>query len=336
MKKFILLSKLNYSNPKLLTLLHKSIKNHKKIEEEFFHQFKEFINEEAYASSTEKLPLNRYFERNFFSILMLSIFQNLDIDENKIINYGLSLHSLRGIVTASDNIIDNENKGFVDIHILKNRILKNSMLSIICQNILNNNIDKLAKTPKEKNSMIYSYTNALYQVALGESKRELKDSIESPDKIIEDIHKKIGGELLQLAFVLPMIADNSKNLSKAREGIFEIGIALQILDDLCDLKEDLLEEKKNYLFSHILYHNNISFNELVNLSKEDEFLKDSRFEKSYHEGIILSIDKALKGFSLLKESGYPINSKESKYILEFMFNNRGLNSSWEYYAMKKG
>src|SRR5262245_48371165 len=52
-----------------------------------------------------------YWGRNFFSILLMSVFEAIGISEERQRHYGLVLHALRGIVTAADNIIDGQNKG---------------------------------------------------------------------------------------------------------------------------------------------------------------------------------------------------------------------------------
>lgn len=325
---------LGLKNSKLIKLLISTIKTHEIMEKTYATRLKTYISDEKFINEKSYKSYINYLEKNFFSILLLSIFKNLKISKDKITEYGIILHSLRGMVTCADNIIDKESKGSIFLTSISNHVLSNTMLSIIQQNIINNSIDELTIDSYKKNRMIQGYTKALYSVALGENLRELGQNIEEPKEIIENIHKKIGGELLQLAFVIPSINEENEILNQAKDGIFQIGIALQLLDDICDFKEDLDENKKNYLLSKISHKNNLNVLKIKEISNNENFIFSEVYLDSYRESINEAVETALYGFELLGNSGYPINRNQGELILKFMFNIRGLSKAWDFYKNK--
>lgn len=325
---------LGLKNSKLIKLLISTIKTHEIMEKTYATRLKTYISDEKFINEKSYKSYINYLEKNFFSILLLSIFKNLKISKDKITEYGIILHSLRGMVTCADNIIDKESKGSIFLTSISNHVLSNTMLSIIQQNIINNSIDELTIDSYKKNRMIQGYTKALYSVALGENLRELGQNIEGPKEIIENIHKKIGGELLQLAFVIPSINEENEILNQAKDGIFQIGIALQLLDDICDFKEDLDENKKNYLLSKISHKNNLNVLKIKEISNNENFIFSEVYLDSYRESINEAVETALYGFELLGNSGYPINRNQGELILKFMFNIRGLSKAWDFYKNK--
>ncbi len=325
---------LGLKNSKLIKLLISTIKTHEIMEKTYTTRLKTYISDEKFVNEKSYKSYMNYLEKNFFSILLLSIFKNLKISKDKITEYGIILHSLRGMVTCADNIIDKESKGSIFLTSISSHVLSNTMLSIIQQNIINNSIDELTIDSYKKNRMVQGYTKALYSVALGENLRELGEIIEEPKEIIENIHKKIGGELLQLAFVIPSINEENEILNQAKDGIFQIGIALQLLDDICDFKEDLDENKKNYLLSKISHKNNLNVLKIKEVSNDENFMLSEIYLDSYRESINEAVETALYGFELLGNSGYPINRNQGELILKFMFNIRGLSKAWEFYKNK--
>lgn len=332
--KFQELISLGLKSNKFIRLLISTIKNHKEMETEYKKRFSAYVSQNSSKHVNENLNYINYLEKNFFSILLLSIFKNLKVEKNNITEYGIILHSLRGIVTCTDNIIDNESKGAMFLNEISSHVLSNNMLSIIQQNILNNSIDKLNTDLSKKDKMVLGYSKALYSIALGENRREFKNEIEAPNEIIENIHKKIGGELLELAFVIPVIKEENDKLNISKKGIYEIGVALQMLDDICDFKEDIDANKKNYLFSKIVYNSSLTLHEIITKSNDNEFYLSNDYIDNYNNAIEEAVSVALNGFKILEEASYPINQGQAKLILEFMFKVRGLSNAWEVYEKK--
>lgn len=333
--KFKQLINLGINGNKIIRLLISTIKTHELMETEYLNRIESYVSNNKFINSKKKSSYINYLEKNFFSILLLSIFKNHKIPKESIVEYGIILHSLRGMVTCTDNIIDNESKGAIFLNEISNHVLANNMLSIIEQNILNDSINRLTEDSSKKSLMLQGYTKALYSVAIGESIRELKDDIEVPEEIIENIHKKIGGELLELAFIIPTINENNPKLEISKNGIYQIGIALQMIDDICDFQEDIEAKKKNYLLSKIFHNSSLSLKEVMELAFDENFYNSTIYLNNYSEAIEEAIDTALYGFKILENSGYPINRDQGKIILEFMFKIRGLAKAWENYKNQR-
>ena len=77
-----------------------------------------------------ELAPQAYWERNFFSILFVSIFQAIGIDDARVRDYAAIIHTVRGIVTATDNILDDEAKGALLVEVRAGRVLPLSLIHI--------------------------------------------------------------------------------------------------------------------------------------------------------------------------------------------------------------
>ncbi len=51
-----------------------------------------------------------YFRKNFFSITFLALYRSVGVPPERRLFYGVVNHAIRGVVTASDNILDDEYK----------------------------------------------------------------------------------------------------------------------------------------------------------------------------------------------------------------------------------
>ena len=125
-----------------------------------------FYNEIEFKSS--KYKDLEYFERNFFSIFFISIFNKIGFEKEKVQRYGMIFHALRVIITAADNILDNEEKGSCILKIEANPVLKNILLIIMSDIIMGSEI--------KNNKSMKKIVETLYGIARGESISALKES----------------------------------------------------------------------------------------------------------------------------------------------------------------
>lgn len=316
-------------NPKLTMLFYKSMKDYREIEEVFKEKFKEysFYNEIEFKSS--KYKDLEYFEKNFFSIFFISIFNKIGFEKEKVQRYGMIFHALRVIITAADNILDNEEKGSCILKIEANPVLKNILLIIMSDIIMGSEI--------KNNKSMKKIVETLYGIARGESISALKESENYPssDFIREKIHKNIGGELLGIAFDIPANEEEKlkDKIMNYRAAITLIGEALQALDDMTDVREDIEGNKANLMTSIILEKNGITY---------QEFKKNGKYSiDDYKNEYVLLIEeaanKALNGFKIMEENLYPVNKKQGEAILKLMFKLRGLENEWDiYHKIKNG
>lgn len=296
MKNHILLGKLLMNAFKILGKAQKEIEielDKFKFSEEILKDFK-------------NLNFKESFKKNFFTLLIISLLIESKVSKKHIINYIKIIIYLRQIVTSTDNILDNENKGLIFIKKLKNNIVSNSLVMLICQNFLTKECLEITKGNDEVVKKIFE---KIYLIAISESLRDKSQYKEYPkDKyILEEIHSGIGGELLKISLEIPLIVEENSKLKEFSKGIYEIGMSLQALDDFFDIDEDEESGKINLLKAELVYKK---------IEKKDEEIKEEYLKKVS--------SNAYNGFKILENNDFPINQKEAKKILKKLFELRGL------------
>ena len=93
-----------------LRRFYPSINEQKMAEEEVHRLLRETLDERYIKRDAPQPDIHKYAQKNFFSILFLSIYRALNIPCSRRIMYGIMNHSIRGIVTGTDNILDDEYK----------------------------------------------------------------------------------------------------------------------------------------------------------------------------------------------------------------------------------
>ena len=259
------------------------------------------------------------FKNNFFSLLMTALLIK-GCQKRNIIIYSQMISCIRQIITSTDNIIDKEDKGIVFIPNIKNNVVKNILLTMASQNLLEEYSLKLCDSNKVSKEII----NRIHKIAVSESKRdEAQYSVyPTPEYVKNNIHSGIGGELLEIAMIAPKMIENSNVLEEFSKGLFKIGMGLQALDDLCDIEEDLLEDKVNYAVSKLILEGE-SLEELKgnpNIELKDSFITDYTKE-------VLS--ETLEGFKYLRENGFPLTKRDIDSLLKHLFKIRGLSEFYK-------
>jgi len=268
----------------------------------------------------KKLSPTDGFAKNFFTLFMISLLKDSGIEKNKLISYGKIIYFLRAIVTAVDNLIDNEEKGVIFFNSINEKNSNNSLISLQMQNLLTNEIYKLA--PQNGFQISNNLMDDLYIIARSESLRCRDDYLEYPKYkfILDNINSGIGGKLLKIGLTVPCLIEENEKLNKFSNILFDMGVELQALDDLCDMKEDYDNNKTNLATAYFFENTNLSEDEVVNLD-----IEDNKEVKGY---LKLIIENVFASFRQLKEIGYPINERDGKILLERLFELRGLKKEW--------
>lgn len=286
------------------------------------------------------LPLAQYWQRNFFSILFLSIFDALGMPARKRRTYGLILHAVRGIVTAADNILDNECKGAVRLNMNGGVVLPNFVLTLLQQSMLDEIIADVAPDETARRRASADLIGALFEIAREESQEE--DDVEivlSPEDLLDNIHSYRGGRLLQLAFVVPEITEPefAGGIRRAREAIHRIGLALQMLDDLTDFGEDITRRNHNILRSWVVHRapdGPTTDQALLDIAEDDLATPENIFPQATRDVLSLAVEMALEGFARLRDLGHVIDRAAARELIEIMFRLRGLRRLWMLYDEK--
>ncbi|MGZ4928860.1 MAG: hypothetical protein ACXV76_11415, partial [Halobacteriota archaeon] len=244
-----------------LRRFYPSIKEHKMAEEEVRRLLHETLDERYIKRDAPQLGMLKYAQKNFFSILFLSIYRALNIPCSRRIMYGIMNHSIRGIVTGTDNILDDEYKELLPLRFSKKATRFKSVMHILLFNLfLFRVLDEAVKdrlvTLEEKYLVQQKIFEAMALIGEEEATEEGGiSSILPPAEILSSVHMYKGGNLLRLAFVAPRILEkeHSAELEQVDRGIYSIGMALQVIDDLTDFYSDIRRQNHNYLVSSIYF-----------------------------------------------------------------------------------
>jgi len=270
----------------------------------------------------EEENLKENFKKNFFSIFMLSLIEFLEAEREDVIKYGKCLYYLRGIITCTDNIIDNESKGVIFLNGIKEKTTQNTMLTLLLQK----NLEKTIFELDIKNTGISKFIlESIYLIGKSEGMRDRAMYKDYPDCkfISREIHSGIGGELLKVGILVPLFREKNDKFKDVSNALYNLGLSLQGLDDLCDIEEDFCAEKINLATSFFMNKLQIDEETAVNLD-----ILETPATEEYLKKII---GYSMESFRMLEELGYPINKKISIRLLSHLFKIRGLEDLWDIY-----
>jgi hypothetical protein len=283
-----------------------------------------------------------YWERNFFSILFVSIFQAIGIEKARIRHYAAIIHMVRGIVTATDNILDDENKGAVLLDLHAGKVLPNVLSMLLQAGELQRSIRLVMEDDEAARRAWGLLLDRLYIIGEEESGEEATvEEVLPPKRLLDEIHRFRGANLLLLAFAVPELnePDFADEIEHAKAGVFRIGLALQVLDDLADFDEDITHRNHNLLRSWLVHGSGnggkatpIADSALSAYSPEQRSAPHELFPEAVGEVMVLAIELALTGFERLRQARHSLDRETAREMIAAMFRLRGLPQLWERYV----
>jgi hypothetical protein len=313
-----------------------SINEHKMVEEEVHRLLHETLDERYIKRDAPQPGMLKYAQTNFFSILFLSIYRALNLPCSRRIMYGIMNHSIRGIVTGTDNILDDEYKELLPLRFSKKATRFKSVMHILLfDHFLLRVLDEAVKdrfiTLEEKYLVQQKIFEAMAVIGEEEATEEGGIShILPPAEILSSVHMYKGGNLLRLAFVAPRILEkeHSAELEQVDRGIYSIGMALQVIDDLTDFYSDIGRQNHNYLVSSIYFEGTAAEKKKLEAIFVDEAAETLPIEEEFAESVSRvmerAIGEALTGFDRLCEAGYWINRSQALDLIKCLFKLRGV------------
>jgi len=211
-------------------------------------------------------PSENYFslENNFFSALFLYSYFRGGISKSRRSLFAAINQCLRGMVTGCDNILDSEYKQTLDTDLPINATKFRSILDIMVSDRI-----LMAIMHKGYQDGEFSYDHilkansaslhALLQSGVQEASEEQgAGEILKPEEVLNKIHSLKTGLLFQAPWVLPELMGNRdlKYIDEIKEGLFQIGMGCQIMDDMVDLLMDIQMNRHNYVVSLIQHGDN--------------------------------------------------------------------------------
>ncbi len=321
-----------------LRRFYPSINEHKMVEEEVRRLLGETLDERYIRKDVPRPGMLKYAQKNFFSILFLGIYRALNIPCSRRVMYGIMNHSIRGIVTGTDNLLDDEYKELLPLRFSdKATRFKSVMHILLFDRFLFRVLDEAAKDRLITLEDKYLVQQKIFEsmVLIGEEEATEEGGVSRilpPAEILSSVHMYKGGNLLRLAFVAPLILEKelSAELEKADRGIYSIGMALQVIDDLTDFYSDIRRQNHNYLVSSVYFEGNASERKKLDamLSNADalELPIEQEFTESVSRVMERAIGEALTGFDRLYEAGYWISRSQALGLIKYLFKLRGVKN----------
>ncbi len=305
-----------------------ALREHQEVEAELYRLFSEYVPEK-YRRPLPRRGLLRYLERNIFSILFLALYRAVGIPKERRLLYGGLNHCLRGVVTGADNLLDREYKELLPLNFPEKARIFKSVLHVLFFDLLRERLLLEAArrgllTEEEAREVSRALIQALLPIGEEEASEEAGlAGVLTPEEVLRKVHLHKGGNLLRLAFVAPGRLETSlhQRLARAEEGVFSLGMALQVIDDLTDFFEDRHRGHPNYLHSWI-YHRGPA-DERTRLESASGRITEL-FPQSVTAVMRQAIGEALYGFRCLSEAGFKISPAEAFRLIRFLFHIRGV------------
>jgi hypothetical protein len=271
-------------------------------------------------------PSESYFslEYNFFSALFLYSYIQGEIPESKRILFVAVNQCLRGMVTGCDNILDNEYKQTLDTDLPANATKFRSVLDIMVSDRILVAILHKGYTEGEVSfdHILQANTASLHALLQSGVQEALEEKgagkILKPEGVLDKIHPIKTGILFQAPWVLPELIEDKKlkSVSGMKQGLFQIGMGCQILDDMVDLSMDAQMNRHNYVASLICHEGTPQEQNVMAkyLTQNVRVHNDPDFLFNFRDAKKASIDKAL---SFLQEGTSLLFTREHRFMIDY-------------------
>lgn len=313
-----------------------SIKEHRRVEAEIHRLLLETLDGKYIGETQRPLGLLKYSQKHFFSTLFLALYRATGIPEERRIFYGTINHSIRGIVTGTDNLLDNEYKEMLPLRFPDGAIKFKSVMHVLLfdrflARILEDGSARGMLAADQRLAVMDAVFRAMVPIGAEEASEEKGvGRILPPSEILSSVHMYKGGNLLRLAFVAPLLLEKEKveKLERIDRGIYSIGMALQTIDDLTDFYDDLSNQRHNYLLSCISYEGSAEERQRLGRLAPGNAREFPPVEQAYRESVSRvmrrAIGEALKGFGLLHEVGFWMTMPQALALIKHLFRLRGV------------
>jgi hypothetical protein len=314
-------------------------REHQEVEDAILTRFRAMVAPGYQAPARARVNRLHYLQRNFFSSLFLSIYSAVGVPRQRRLLYGQINHAVRGLVTATDNLLDDEYKELLPFNLPEPAIRFKSVMHLLCFDRILEQVCRQAVTDgviaaSDLEPILDLIFRAMVPIGAEEAMEEGGvTEILTPAEVLTSVHAYKGGKLLCLAFTAPLLLEqaHAAPLRLAESGIYRIGMALQVIDDLTDFYEDLSHRNHNYLISAVFHQGEATEQERLAplLSRQGEEAIAPRavetlFPATLRRVMAQAIGEALLGFAALHQAGFWYNDRQAMRIIRFLFTIRGV------------
>ena len=267
--------------------------------------------------------------RNLFSTLFQSVYHLLDISPPRRRLYGQINYLFRLWVTSADNLLDNEDKFTLPIHMPGSSRVMRQVVSIMAADRL---LSQLLKEAVAASTLTSDEADRLsagsLQVLLPSAAQEASEEggitkRPRPEYVLNTIHRLKTGLLFNLPFLGPDLLEQGidpQRKESLKQALLNFGVACQVLDDIRDLARDFRERRHKYILS-ILSWNCHPY--LQQLQERQPDLND-RLHLEIPEVTIPATRKAIQdiahSFGVLSAAGLAIPPTNSVKLAETFVN----------------
>lgn len=321
--------------PRLLYKLLKALHRHRKMEKEFMVRMADSIkNSVQFEFPNIQMNTYNYFSKNVFTIFIISILDHLRITPSRQHLYCMITHLIRGIVTAADNMLDDEGKGAVVIKDMNGSIVPNVSLILLQHSLLFQMISELTDDKTAIREITSELFRAMLEIGIEESSEENRiEQVLPPEELLGSIHHYRGGKLLTLPFVAPLLIEKNiaGQLESFKRAMYKIGMAVQMLDDITDFSIDIKSRNHNLLRSIIVHDKGkiTTDNDLMTMVENTSVEPHVTFPGETRKVVNMAIESAMNGFDIMTQNGYPVDRSGAKILLKMLFEARKVGHLWE-------
>jgi len=313
-----------------------AIREHRAVEQKVLELLQQTLESRYLKTLRPSVNVLRYTQRNIFSILFLAIYRAIGIPAERRVFYGVINHAVRGIVTGTDNLLDDEYKEMLPLQFPAGATRFKSVMHILLfDRFLFQIIEEAVRgglIPEEHRQLVQQKIFRA-MVPIGEEEATEEKGVAQilpPAEILASVHMYKGGNLLRLAFVAPRLVEKGlfEPLETADSGIYRIGMALQVIDDLTDFYEDLRDRRHNYLLSSVFHEGTPAERQELSRLLETRPAAGAPVAEIFRDSVgrvmHRAIGEALAGFAALEEAGFWLNRKDALRLVRHLFRLRGV------------
>lgn len=274
-----------------------------------------------------------HVSRNFFSLLLLTAYRALAMDDRQLAYLAGVNHAIRAVVTAADNLIDDEDKPVLSLALPDGAVRFRNSLGLLAWGMA---FERIVGRPEggmpadRVSEAVAAVMSLMVEIGSIEAEEEAGvDEIVPPRVVVERVHELKGGALLGLAFVVPrlMLAGDERGprLDTMARGIHEVGLALQHVDDVTDLEIDVARRGHNLLQSEIVHNGGDPERAFLAMLRGggDGSAYRGACAASAGRVVARALDTAEHGFGLMEQAGYPLRTDEARALIRTLFRVRG-------------
>jgi len=200
-------------------------------------------------------------EGNFFSAMFLYSYHRAGIPRQRRILYAALNQCLRGMVTGCDNLLDDEYKRTLETDLPVYSIRFRSVLDIMVSDrvlfeILFRRFQEEGLDARKVLLACRASLHALTRSGAQEATEEKGTSIVlPPEQVLRTVHHSKTGLLFQSPWAVPNVLEETEGeiVPTLLEALYRIGMGCQIMDDMVDLRDDILHKRHNYVAS-LIFH----------------------------------------------------------------------------------